>query len=91
MKKYKRFLILTFCAIVLSNCEISPKKANAYYEMARFGTGGATPNSIYYDYITLSGMKYVVASSYHGGTVVINLTKDELECEYYRKQLVNKK
>ncbi len=90
MKKYKRFLILTFCAIVLSNCEISPRKANAYYEMVHFGSN-TTPHHVYYDYATFSGMKDVVASSYDGGTVVINLTKDELECEYYRKQLANKK
>lgn len=90
MKKHKRLLILTFCAIVLSNCEISPRKANAYYEMAHFGST-TTPHHVYYDYITLSGMKYVIGSSYNAGTVVINLTKDELECEYYRKQLSNKK
>lgn len=82
----KKYILLLFCAIILSNCEISPKKANAYYEMAHFNYSTA-PSHVYYNYATFSGMKYIVASTYEAGTVVINLTKDELECEYYRKQL----
>lgn len=85
MKKLLGCLLL---AIILSNCEISVKKTNAQDNNGPFflmnADGGGLVNYIYKDW---KGMKYVVISSYNGGTVTINLTKDELEVELLKKQL----
>lgn len=82
----KKILFLLVCAIILSNCDISPRKANAYYKLAGFAYEGAGYN-VYYDYATFNNMKYVIGEAFNGGIVIINITKDSLECEYYRKQL----
>ncbi len=38
--------------------------------------------------IIFSGMHYGIYSVYNGGAAIVNITKDSLECEYYRKQLL---
>lgn len=75
-------IILLLIAIVLSNCEISPRKVKAE----------SIENGLNYVYHYSGGMKYVIilskGAAYGGNsysTSVINITKDSLECEYYRK------
>lgn len=81
----RKIFILSVLAIVLSNCEISPRKVVAQES----GRGDKA------HYITRNGMRYMYMTTWgpaYGGTavysiVIVNLTKDSLECEYYRRQL----
>jgi hypothetical protein len=77
-KKYIRALVI---GVIFSNCEISPRKVKAEdFPYCQISSK---------DYF-IEGMHYRIhiytkydASSH----TIINITKDSLECEYYRKQL----
>jgi hypothetical protein len=74
-----KYIISLMIVFVLSNCEIKVRESNAqkigrhYYQ-----------NDFYQ-----SGMHYRLFSYYdwEGGAAVINITKDSLEVEYYKKML----
>jgi hypothetical protein len=62
---------------VLSNCEVKVKESNAYNKQSTL-------------IINKKGMNYFViatSDSYQAGITVVNLTKDSLEVEYYKKML----
>lgn len=78
----KRLLILTSLALILANCELSVRKAHADYSYRSDDTDYIRVQDVYY-----SEMHYKV---YHTGlrkymtTFVINITKDSLQCIYYK-------
>lgn len=85
----KKILLCLFAAIVLTNCEISPRKASAddrtYYNMY---------NPIYdYREEEKSGMIYGIwyvkdkTSQTGYSTAVVNITKEKLEVEYLQLQI----
>ena len=75
-----KYIISLMIVFVLSNCEVKVKESNAY-------------DSGTYDihHTTIRGMDYVIISSSRvspdAGVTVVNLTKDSLEVEYYKKML----
>lgn len=80
-------IILLILVFALSQCEINVKEAKAY-----------GVSYIRYEEEIVSGMTYRIwyvgrESNSEDIFQVVNLTKDALECEYYRKQLeiLNKK
>ena len=81
----KKLILLSIITITLSNCEISTQKVNAArntYEHKNFSD--LNPNI---SYETINGMEYMFIHHHNGGWTDINLTKDSLECEYYRSQI----
>lgn len=81
----KKFIVLLLCIVVLSNCEISPRRVEAQdcYTSAHISDNSCSNIS----YHEIDDMKFAIIHTYYGGTESINLTKDSLECEYYRLQL----
>jgi hypothetical protein len=71
--------------IILSNCDISVKKANAQ-------TSGFQWTDLNYQDCTVDGMQYraFLAERGSGGTslFIINITKEKLEIELLKKQLL---
>ena len=78
----KKYIIALIIAVIFNNCEISSRKAKAedfpYYQISSK------------DYF-IEGMHYrihIYKPTYDASSqTIINITKDSLECEYYRKQL----
>jgi len=80
----KKYIIALVIAVIFSNCEISPRKAKAdNCELNCSSYSMCWVSSYRYE----SGMKYLFFVNYNGGSIQVNITKDSLECEYYRKQL----
>lgn len=83
----KKFFILLIVFVILSNCEISPKKTIAQnaYKLDSYQIG----------YREINGMKYAIFSpgstDYQTGVFVVNLTKDALEVEMLKLQIQNLK
>ena len=81
----KKYIIALIIAIIFSNCEISPRKVKASNPsilcVNEFGA------CVQQKFIMIDNMKYMITAMYNGGSTVTNITKDSLECEYYRKQL----
>lgn len=92
----RKILICLILAIILSNCEISVKKAKAeanpnwteeqYYPAEYKGNGGTFFKRIYIDSIEF-GFFQSTATYSTGNPFVVNLTKEKLEIELLRKQL----
>lgn len=80
----KKIILLSLIAIVLSNCEISPRKVQA--NQIKYGL-----NFIYHHEGTMKYLIVMTRGNAYGGNsyciTVANLTKDSLECEHYRQQL----
>ena len=77
----KKYIIALIIAVIFSNCEISPRKVKAEY-FDRYVMNSK-------DYF-IEGMHYrihIYTATYASSHTIINITKDSLECEYYRKQL----
>jgi hypothetical protein len=72
--------------VIFSNCEITPRGVKANEGNLLCGVNSACITS---RYIAIDGMKYLITGMYYGGSTVTNITKDSLECAYYRKQLKN--
>lgn len=83
----KKFLLL-ISAVILSNCNIEPHKVNAEQNHYSMKYATYSTRDEYYQ-----GMHYIVwyatTGNPYGGPAVhsINLTKDSLECAYYRSKL----
>lgn len=80
-------LICLILAIILSNCEISPRRS-----VAQSSYGDVLINlpfaNVYNREVVIHNMKYLIV--YNGkpdAIFVINLTKDSLEVELLKKQL----
>lgn len=77
----KKYIIALIIAVIFSNCEISSRKVNAED----------------FPYDQISSKDYFIESMHYRihiytkfdavSHTIINITKDSLECEYYRKQL----
>jgi hypothetical protein len=80
----RKYIILLIIAIIFSNCDIKPRTAKANEGNLLCDV---SPACVTYRYINIGGMKYLITGIYYGGSTVTNITKDSLECEYYRKQL----
>lgn len=87
MKKTMTCILL---AVVLSNCEIGVRKTNAQYNQRPISC--SANNCVNFEKVTVDSMSYGVfqKESYQGGVTVVNLTRDSLECAYYRKMLKTK-
>lgn len=75
----KKLLICLIGAIILSNCEIKPKEANAQGNYGEYGYGKVTTKEYEFE-----GMKYVVfisSGKYEVSTFVVNITRDKLQTE----------
>lgn len=76
-------ILLVIIAIILSNCEISPRKAEAQtaYKLDEYMIG----------YREINGMKYAIFvpgdRTIYTGAAVVNVTKDELEVELLKLQI----
>jgi len=81
----RKYILAFLCAVILSNCEISTRQVNAArstYEHRNFVDGDP---SVFYE--TINGMEYMFLYTHYGGWTEVNLTKDSLECAYYKKHL----
>jgi len=75
-------ILLIVLAIMLSNCEISVRKSEAQkVSMGKYGY------DLKYKDVYVSGMKYNIYNYDELTIVVVNVTRDSLECEYYKRQL----
>lgn len=92
----KKILVCLLIAVVLSNCEVRVKEANAQIgnrvTESEYFVIPKTNNAGYYiNRITVDSMEFAVfvshGSSNMGNTTVINLTKERLEIEVLKKQL----
>lgn len=73
-----KYIISLMIVFVLSNCEVKVRESNAYINEELIRT------------INLNGMNYsiiVTSVGTEAGIAVVNLTKDSLEVEYYKKML----
>jgi hypothetical protein len=77
-----KYIISLMIVFVLSNCEVKVRESNA--NRSRYDSYDA------YN-INVKGMNYLIMStnrmSPDAGITVVNLTKDALEVEYYKKML----
>ncbi len=72
----KKLTLSLFICIILSNCTISTQETKA-------GKIIYTNWDLGCSYFTISGMKYMYVSNGQ----LYNITKDSLECEYYKSKL----
>jgi hypothetical protein len=81
----KKYIIALIIAVIFSNCDISPRKAKASNDsILCVNEHGAC---VQQKFIMIDNMKYMITAMVNSGNTVTNITKDSLECEYYRKQL----
>ncbi len=89
----KKIFLLTILAIILSNCEISPRKANAEWKeyLDTYTLSKRDYNNINYTVFPKDDIIYHI---YHYGDgsqdasiFVVNHTKELLEVELLKKQL----
>lgn len=88
----RNFVTLILCLSLLMSCDVDPE-AKVTSEQARnhipesfIDCSGWT--TIWVEtYKDIGGMRYLFITNYNGGSMQINITKDQLECEYYRKLL----
>jgi len=84
----KKIIICLVVAIFFSNCDIKVKESRAQeYHLMNLSSSTETV----YVYKEFQGMRYLFASTYYGGSCVVNLTKDELEVELLRLQIAKLK
>ncbi len=90
----KKIFLLTILAIVLSNCEISPRSANANEWKEYLQTYNLTYQEydmVKYTVFPKDGITYHIYSygsgSQSGSVFVVNHTKELLEVELLKKQL----
>lgn len=83
----KKYIILLITSIILSNCEIRVKQANSQIIHTIKDSNGHS--DVYVYRYREQGMEYrIFHTGYgHGGTSVVNLTKDSLEVELLKRQL----
>jgi hypothetical protein len=79
MKKLS-FLILL---ILISSCNISCNSVSR--ESSQINNSHM--QNLYTDTYSVNGMTYKVITLFSNGIAVVNITKDSLECEYYKKNL----
>ncbi len=93
----KKILICLILAIILTNCEVRVKQAQAqvtphwtelsYYSNQQNASGYGTE----FKRIVIDSMEYALFTSVgtynHGTPFLVNLTKDKLEIELLKKQL----
>lgn len=87
MKKLFKVLLVLPLAFIACNCEISTPKANA----DQINISCNDYRCITFEAKKIGDITYhIFTSTRHDATVpfVINYTKDSLEIEYYKKQLV---
>jgi len=72
-------ILLIVLAIMLSNCEISVRKSEAQkVSMGKYGY------DLKYKDVYTGGMRYNIYSYSYRSLVVVNVTRDSLECLYYK-------
>lgn len=84
MKKVLMICICLIVAIALSNCDISVDKVKAQENL---NVDDMNFGDIYYR--NINGMKYLIVIGDRCMTIT-NLTKDSLECAYYRYETPSK-
>lgn len=74
-------IIILIAFVIMSNCEITPRSAHA--TLYKFDKPTVA-------YETINGMTFAIFSTTnpYGGVHVVNLTKDKLEIQLLKKQLV---
>lgn len=82
----KKIFICLIGAIILSNCEISPKKAQAQDKVLNSSYNGG---DIFYKEYNVDGMKYGVfyRDDYRTAPFVVNITRDKLQTEIITENL----
>lgn len=82
----KKIILLTFIAIALSNCEIKVKESKANITRDdKYNTEDVYIKNMHYKIYTLENEYTSSQTGYFIG--IINVTKDSLECEFYKQKL----
>lgn len=92
----KKLLVCLLGAVILTNCEIGPRKANAQKDWARQINLSQRFGRVEYVVREIQGMEYIIGSnsSTYSSPFFVNLTleklqveKNKLEIELLKKQL----
>lgn len=85
----KKYIIALILAVILSNCEVKVKQAQAQ-DPTHVSIRAYNGVDIEVKKPIINGMQYAIIyefAGYRGTMCVVNLTKDSLEVELIKKQL----